>query len=735
MPTTLSTIPNTAIKIRWKEPYASPALNKKVAAIIPAGVYRGLRLEVSATNLSVDVAEDPDRGDHVAVYESVDGFSTTYRDDSSGRLTLDLSSFSSGVSVVLALEVKYAISTDTTAEILGYTQADFDALTAVDQAALVVLGTVLRPASGVIPAANITHDGRRIPFLNRAAESVPWNPMIRNGGFDMGDTGATYVHASPFWETFSSNVNFTIGPVDTDAASGDKSLEVRALATGTVTASAKQVLYAPVTPGRQIRIRLYKKVTKAATGSPTGVARLSFEDKDRANDTNVDLNFDIDALDAGFVKFEGVVFVPDNMAVVKTVEVIISGTYGSTGSCVLIDSVQAWCEVDAEDWLVVGSAVATEVETDALFIGDRAVSTAAAKLSLSGDSVLVERRDQSTALARPGLKWVAPTAEAAADAAVITTPVGIAAGIEYTLIHSSVPAGEKGHRTYITPLGTVVRTVNASYGNASGNWTKDVSADRASREDFSEGFTTNRFKQGGTAAWPDAQWQLGQSFDRFGVLSRSHWNTWTYPWLELGTDYTADPAWDKAGNVANSSSVMLDINSVGVMQTASGASLKTKDKIALNQTGQIMIMDIGVEPSHSLAVADFTWRVGFGAGTDMRSAVDYLWLRRPPLVDASDTYLIESADSTGVVAESIDTMVVVPSTIPHSLRVRIEVIGSDFDEGYKSNFYIDDTLIGSLTNVAAVPTVGVGAGFSSGATGSELVKWGALNLTWNVKKV
>jgi len=171
------------------------------------------------------------------------------------------------------------------------------------------------------------------------------------------------------------------------------------------------------------------------------------------------------------------------------------------------------------------------------------------------------------------------------------------------------------------------------------------------------------------------------------------------------------------------------------MQTASGASLKTKDKIALNQTGQIMIMDIGVEPSHSLAVADFTWRVGFGAGTDMRSAVDYLWLRRPPLVDASDTYLIESADSTGVVAESIDTMVVVPSTIPHSLRVRIEVIGSDFDEGYKSNFYIDDTLIGSLTNVAAVPTVGVGAGFSSGATGSELVKWGALNLTWNVKKV
>jgi hypothetical protein len=741
MPITLSNIPNTAIKLRWKEPYASAALNKKVAAIVPAGIYRGLRLEESATDLSVDVVEDVDNGDHVAVYESIDGFSTTYRDDTSGRITLDLSSFSSGVTVILSLFVEYALFAETTADLRGYTQAEFDALSSAERAEAVVIGTVLRSASGVIPSANITHDGRKIPFLNRSNESVPWNPMIRNGGFELGDTGDTYVHASPFWEASAPDADRTVGPVDVDASSGDKCLEVEALAAGTINVSTKQTLYMPVVPGRQIRIRLYKKAVQAATGS-LGTVRLSFEDKDRANDTNVDLNFDIDAIDGDFVRFDGVIIIPADMAVVKTFEVIVSGTYGSAGPCIRFDDVQVWCEVDAEDWLITGSSVAAEVETDALFIGDRAATTGAAKITFSDldldgvYNVLVERRDQNSALASPGLEWIAPTSDVAANSAALIVPAGVTAGIEYTLIHQSVPGTEKGHRTYVTPIGTIVRTTNASYNNVSGNWTKDVSADRAAREDFSEGFTTNRFKQGGTSVWADSLWQMGQSFDRFGVLDKGIWNTWTQPWFENGTDYTADPAWDKAGNVVNASNPGGDINSVGVIITAAGASLKTQDTISIGQTGQIMIMDISVEPYHTFAVDDFEWRVGFARGTDMRTATNYIWLRRPPLVDASDTYLIEAADTFGGAGtESIDTGVVVPSSIPHSLRVRIEVIGSDFDEGYRSNFYIDGVLIGSLIDDTAVPAAGVGAGFSSGATGSESVRWGAMSLTWNVQKV
>lgn len=737
MPQNLRSIPNTALKVRWKELYASEALNKKVAVIMPPGVYRGLRLDVSAADLSVDMVEDPDKGDHVAVFESSDGFSTTYRDTTSGRVTLDLSGYSSGETVVITVYVDYQLGVATVGEIRGFTTTEFDALTAAEQEELVVLGQVLRSASGVIPKANITHDGRSVPFLSRASESVPWNPMIRNGGFELGDSGQTYAYASPFWVATVSSGNFTLGPVDLDSNSGDKSLQLEAVGgTGTITATASQTLYAPVVPGRQIRMRLYKRGIQAATSSPVGRVRFSFEDKDRANDTDVDINFDVDTIDGAFVKFEGVIFVPDNMTTVKSVEVTVSGNYGSLGPCIRIDDVQAWCEVDAEDWFAIGSALSAEVQTDALFVGDQVTTTDAARVGFNGSNMLVERRDQDQAKVRPGLEWTAPTSEDSADAGLIIAPAGVAAGIEYTLMQEHVAPADKGFRMYVTPTGAVVRTVNAAYNNTSGNWTKDVSSDRASREDFSDGFTENYFKQGGTATWVDGDWQRGGTYDRFGVLSSTYWQSWTFPWLMTGAQLAADGGWDRAGNVVSALPPGgAETNGVGHMFTGAGGSLKTQDVISLDQTGQIMIMEITVEPSHTIAVPDFEYRVGFGRGADMRTATDYLWLHRPALVDASDTYLIEAFEPGGGILESIDTGVVVPSTIPHSYRLRIEVIGSDFDEGYKSNFYIDGVLIGSLTNVAALPVQGVGAGFASEASGSESVNWGPMTLTWNTKKV
>ena len=68
-PITLNAISNATVKVRWKEPYASEGLNRKVAVVIPAGVYRGLKLGVSASALSVDLQVDA-AGDHVAVQES-----------------------------------------------------------------------------------------------------------------------------------------------------------------------------------------------------------------------------------------------------------------------------------------------------------------------------------------------------------------------------------------------------------------------------------------------------------------------------------------------------------------------------------------------------------------------------------------------------------------------------------------------------------------------------------------
>lgn len=540
MPTTLSPISNTAITVRWKEPYASDALNRKLSAVIPAGVYRGLRLEVSAVDLSVDVAEDSTYADHVAVFDTDDGHSITYRDNTSGRLTFDLSSFLSGETVIISVSAGYSIGVDTTAEFLGYTQVEFDALTASQRSGIVVLGTVLRSAAGIIPVANISHDERDISFINRASESVPWNPLIRNSGFEISDTNETFRHASPFWETFNAATTksafFLSLATDVDSNSGSKSLEVSASVVGGVISTARQVLYTPVTPGRSMRVSLHKRAIQAATGTNSGIIRLSFEDKDGGSDTDVDLNFDVDAIDGSFVELLGVVTVPASMAVLKTIEVIVTGTYAGTGACIRIDDVQVWYEVDAGEWLAMNSSLSSEVSTDSLIVGNRALGIDAAKLLFDGVNLVVESRDPGSTA--PGIAVGGIIASdidlgsnllstiAQADTARIVAPVSIFAGVEYTLMWESVPAGGEGYRKYVSPSGGLVETVNAVYDNTSGDWTKDVGGEVASRVDqYSTGGHVIKTQVVGTNTWADGAWLYDSrqsKTDRNGRI-RSYW--------------------------------------------------------------------------------------------------------------------------------------------------------------------------------------------------------------------
>ena len=497
MPTTLSTISSSAITVRWKEPYASDALNRKFAVTMPAGVYRGLRLEVSASDLSVDVAEDSLHGDHVAVFETEEGYSISYRDRLAGRLTLDLSTFAIGEVVTIAASAGYQVGTDTDAEFQGYTQAEFAALTSTQRLGLVVLGTVVRSASGIIPAGNIAHDGRDISFLNRAPESVPWNPLIKNGGFELGDVGATFLHASPFWEVSRTNVNFSYGPSDTGSNTGDKSLELSCSVAGSCTATASQVIYAAVLPGRQIRVAFYKRSLQAASGSPIGVVRFSFEDKDGVP-ADVDLSFDIDTVDGAFVGFDGVIIIPANMVILKTIKVITSGSYSLVGTCHRLDDIQAWYEVNAEEWFTLGNSLSGEVATDALFIGDRTTGPDAAKVSFDGADVVVESRDP--AVAAPGLHIARITAE----------PI-VSAGVEYVLVWESIPLGDKGYRRYISPNGTLVETVNAKWNNSTDLWTKDIDDVEATRHNQANTGFADQYQVSGTNSWVDGAWLVANT--------------------------------------------------------------------------------------------------------------------------------------------------------------------------------------------------------------------------------
>jgi len=523
MPTTLSTISNTAITVRWKEPYASDALNRKFSAVTPAGVYRGLRLEVSATDLSVDIAEDSVHSDHVGVFELDTGHSMTYRDTTSNRITLDLSSFSGGEAISIAISSGYTIGTDTAAEFQGYTEVEFDALTSAQRSGLIVLGIVVRSASGVIPSANISHDARTISFLNRASEAVPWNPLIRNGGFELGDTGETFAHASPYWQTAVNNVNFTYGPVDTDSQSGNKSLELSCGVVGTCESSATQVLYTSVIPGKQIRISFYKKAIQLAASSPVGIVRLSFEDKDGGGDTDVDLNFDISAIDGSFIELTGVVSVPASMAVLKTIQVNTTGTYAGTGPCHRIDGVQAWYEVDAEEWLAMNSSLSAEVDTDALIVGNRTLGIDAAKLSFDGSSLTIERRNPSSA--EPSLHIFGD--EIVAGSSVVDGNIDVGqsllvgdsqagtarvvavvstSGPEYTLMWESVPLGQAGYRKYVSASGGYAETVNAIWDNATNMWSKDVSNEKAVRTWISLDSVDIEVQAKLVNTWADGAW-------------------------------------------------------------------------------------------------------------------------------------------------------------------------------------------------------------------------------------
>jgi len=719
MPTTLNTIPSTAITVRWKEPYASEALNRKFAVTMPAGVYRGLRLEISASDLSVDVAQDPTHGDHVAVFETEDGYSISYRDRISGRLTLDLSSFAISEVVTIAASAGYQVGVDTDAELQGYTQAEFTALTTSQRLGLVVLGTVVRSASGVIPVGNISHDGRDSSFLNRSSESVPWNPLIRNGGFELGEVGATFLNASPFWEVSTDNANFSYGPSDTGANTGDKSLELSCASVGACTAIASQVMHTSVLPGRQIRVVFYKRSLQAAGGGPTGVVRFSFEDKNGSL-SDVDLSFDIDSVDGSFVDFDGVIVIPANMVVLNTVKVITSGSYSSTGTCHRLDDIQAWYEVDAEEWFILGNSLSGEMATDALFVGNRTIGVDAAKVSFDGADVVVESRDP--AIAAPGLYI----------ARIVAEPI-VSAGIEYVLVWESIPSGAKGYRRYVTPSGVLVETVNAHWNNSTNVWAKDVSADRAQRFDLGESFTLYRYRIEGASTWGDASWEDGSGRDRFGAHDIGNWKQWTGVWLE---DVATDGHWNDLNTfmVSAGTTELIGVPFQGIGIVRLDPYLANDSRLVSTYDGleftddTIVILEMPIHVVEG-GTDSLKFRVGWGDSANFFSLEEYAFISWDQSVSTS--WNIEQGTDTGGGQESIPAAFA--PTFPGTFLLRLELIGANHSEGYRVRGYVNGIFMAETTNVAPRPVSNMHFGVyaqSSAGISDDHIFVGNPSLSW-----
>lgn len=204
MPTFLAQFTDAEIKVRFKEPFLTAGIDQAFTGIIPQGIHRGFRLAPSIANLTVTVEADAVDNDHVAAYATADGYTLRLR-RTGGDFTIDLAPFVSKT-VVIAIFAEYTLATTTTAVIRAYELSPADEFTvAPELSELVVLGTVVVPAAGVIPTNDIKPLYRTLAWDHVGSDATGWEQVIENGNFELAAVAGTFVAADrgylPHWDT------------------------------------------------------------------------------------------------------------------------------------------------------------------------------------------------------------------------------------------------------------------------------------------------------------------------------------------------------------------------------------------------------------------------------------------------------------------------------------------------------------------------------------------------------
>lgn len=348
MPTFLEQLTNTEIKVRFKEPFLTAGLNEKMTGIIPQGIYRGFKLTTNASAMTVTVEADANEGDHLAVYTPADGYSLTLR-RTTGDFSIDLTALASKT-VVLALYADYETATDTSAIIRAYELSPSDEYTiASELAELVTLGTVVVPASGVIPAANITPDYRKAAWTQLAPESREGVQLVENGGFEFGmDTTFPIAQGEVTisgWDTVNDFQDFGVfGSIDLlDSHSGFKSLALSLLGFAGQYYFVPQFRVFPVTPGSVITMEAWVKQEGSTGDLPTdNILSLTFYDYDLVYDDWFPLT-QVAIGNIGWTKFSRTVTVPSTSYYVQ-VAVDIYDAAGTADGLLHIDDASVWME-------------------------------------------------------------------------------------------------------------------------------------------------------------------------------------------------------------------------------------------------------------------------------------------------------------------------------------------------------------------------------------------------------
>lgn len=347
--TSMVTFADAEIKMRWREPYITEGLNKKLAGVVPRGIYRGFRLGYNGAPMLVEVLADPDTGDHVAVYETATGVTERFSlrvELTGGDFTLDLTAWPSQT-VYIAIYAEYSTLGTTLANIRVYTEAEYAG--AVEKDELIILGTVDVPVLGnpiLVPSIHANY--RTLPWTQLSEGARPWSPLFSNGYFEQTGTiaGITGDLVPNFWfdpDDLAWNIT------SADALVGQQCLELEALVTTVNTVSIVSDMSLAVTPGKLLRWKFAYKIVKSATAGTVTVAVL-FTDGEEPPSGSVVVTLatiDVTAAPGSWVELEGIALMPVGFyALARVTADLPNVQYPTTGAALRFDAIQMWVERD-----------------------------------------------------------------------------------------------------------------------------------------------------------------------------------------------------------------------------------------------------------------------------------------------------------------------------------------------------------------------------------------------------
>jgi hypothetical protein len=478
------------------------------------------------------VVADPVATDHVAVYQAATGHSLTIRREG-GDFAVDLTSLVDAAEKtwIIAVYAPYAVGFTTTGVIRAYELDPTDEFTvALEKGELVVLGKVVIPASSAapIPSGNITAEERTFAWSSVAREVLPWAPLIRNYGFEWSDDDAGNegnVGASLYWEREGNSDGNWI----TDLANVDKGSRAVTYnySSGSPSSEMYQWLHLPIVEGQIVRLQIRKKTLQVITGGSAEVF-VEMADADGGSLVVYTMPLNLVGVEAAFSTTLGSVAAGAGLNQITRIGIRTSSiTFGAAGLAFALDNMQAWLEVvSIEDLNIASSAQGSLVTNKLTLIDsydlDQGTTPRAGYFEYDSVSDSVYFYDK----AGDNLNTVLGnlTADAASVVAGATLGTGLLgsavngdtprviaipstfAGVEYTLMWESIPSGDKAYRKYISPTGTLVETVNATYSNTTNNWTKDDNAASAYRVNHTEAGLFHEFQTDAVDVWIDSAW-------------------------------------------------------------------------------------------------------------------------------------------------------------------------------------------------------------------------------------